>query len=248
MFYNEPLEISFEKWIEILNDQNITREEDIKVLKLIFESPNYEMSASKISELLGIKHYGEINLQISRFSKRIIEKIKINPPIREDGSISYWHIPFLGYEKKGMFPWILRPELAEAMEKMFLSEKNEIYYLDEIIENEKEIIINEGSVKQVFINRYERNKIARNKCLKYYGYKCIICGFDFEKNYGPIGKNKIHVHHKTPLSEIKENYQVDPINDLSPVCPNCHLIIHSKKDAFSIEEMKEIIKIAQGFI
>lgn len=248
MFYNDPLIVSSEIWNKILNDKKTTKEDDIKVLKLIFDNPNYEMMASEIADKLNIKHHGVINLQISRFSKRIIDNYKINPPLRDNGEIRYWHIPFLGYEKNGKFPWILRPELVKAMEMLFTSKNDEIYYSDEIIENEDEKIINEGSIKQVYINRYERNKIARDKCLNHFGYKCIICDFDFEKIYGPIGKYKIHVHHKKQLSEIKENYQVDPINDLCPVCPNCHLIIHSKKEAFTVEEMKNIIKTARGII
>ena len=246
MFYNDPLNMSSEVWTKILNDQNTTKEDDIKVLKLIYDNPNHEMMASEISEQLQMKHYGVINLQIGRFSKRIIDNYKINPPMRNNNEIRYWHIPFLGYEKDGKCPWILRPELVKAMEIKFQSKKNEIYYTEEIIENEK--VIKEGSLKQVYINCYERNKRARDKCLDHFGYKCIICDFDFEKIYGPIGKNKIHVHHKKQLSEIKKNYQVDPIDDLCPVCPNCHLIIHSTKKSFTIEEMKNIIKMAQPFI
>ena len=46
-------------------------------------------------------------------------------------------------------------------------------------------------------------------------------------------------HHRAkPISEINEKYIVDPIEDLRPVCPNCHRALHSKNPAYSIEEMK----------
>ena len=67
-------------------------------------------------------------------------------------------------------------------------------------------------------------------------------GFDFEKKYGGAGKHIIHVHHLTPLSEIKGEYKVDPKKDLRPVCPNCHTIIHRKKPAYSIDEVKAMIE------
>lgn len=109
-------------------------------------------------------------------------------------------------------------------------------FQDEIISNDT--VYKEGSIKQITINAYERNPEARKKCLKHWKYKCQCCGFDFEKTYGEIGKNFIHVHHKKPLSEIREEYELDPINDLIPVCANCHAMIHRKIPAYEIEEIK----------
>ena len=62
--------------------------------------------------------------------------------------------------------------------------------------------------------------------------------------YGELGKGYIHVHHIVPLSEIGEGYEVDPINDLIPVCPNCHNMLHKKINGkfVSIDELKEIIE------
>ena len=97
--------------------------------------------------------------------------------------------------------------------------------------------LNEGSKTKVFVNKFERNAKARQACLNHYGYNCQVCSFNFEDTYGNIGKNSIHVHHIIPLSEIGIIYQVDPIEDLIPVCPNCHLILH-KKNAPTVEELK----------
>ena len=49
-------------------------------------------------------------------------------------------------------------------------------------------------------------------------------------------------HHLKPLHEIGEKYEVDPIEDLRPVCPNCHVIIHKKNHPYSIDEVKTMIK------
>lgn len=87
----------------------------------------------------------------------------------------------------------------------------------------------EGATKTISVNAYERNPEARRKCIEHYGYDCFVCGFNFEKVYGEIGKGYIHVHHLKPLSEIKEGYLVDPIKDLRPVCPNCHALLHVAK-------------------
>ena len=74
--------------------------------------------------------------------------------------------------------------------------------------------------------------------------KGVIFKIDFEKAYGEVGKNIIHVHHLKPLSEIKDEYKVDPENDLRPVCPNCHMIIHRRKPVFSIDEVKAMLENA----
>lgn len=101
----------------------------------------------------------------------------------------------------------------------------------------------EGAVMQVSVNRYERSPEARNRCIEQYGSICLICGFDFEKTYGELGKGFIHVHHITPISEIGEEYEVDYKNDLMPVCPNCHAMLHRKINGhtLSIPELRRIV-------
>ena len=99
----------------------------------------------------------------------------------------------------------------------------------------------EGAKKQIVVNAYERNSVAREQCIAYYGYKCSVCGFDFGKTYGEIGERYIHVHHLKPLSEIGQQYLVDPITDLRPVCPNCHAMIHKRTPPYRIDELKKII-------
>lgn len=96
----------------------------------------------------------------------------------------------------------------------------------------------EGALKQITVNSYERNKEARRKCIEHYGPACVVCGFNFELFYGEIGTGFIHVHHTAEISSIGEEYEVDPINDLKPVCPNCHAMLHRVKPAMTIEELR----------
>jgi len=56
-----------------------------------------------------------------------------------------------------------------------------------------------------------------------------------------IGKGFIHIHHLAPISEVGEKYEVDPINDLRPVCPNCYAMLHKKNPPYSIEQLQQII-------
>jgi 5-methylcytosine-specific restriction protein A len=61
--------------------------------------------------------------------------------------------------------------------------------------------------------------------------------------YGEIGKGFIHVHHIVPIHKIGKEYKINYIEDLVPVCPNCHAMLHRKVNGkeLSIQELKEII-------
>jgi 5-methylcytosine-specific restriction protein A len=141
-------------------------------------------------------------------------------------------------------------EICDRFSKLLNSDfKNNIFvttenlYPDEF-SDEEELI--EGTVKEVKVNIYERNPIARHECIKFYGASCRVCQFNFEDMYGEIGKDFIHVHHIKEISSINQEYRVDPIRDLIPVCPNCHAMLHRRKPAFTIEEMKAISRGDRG--
>lgn len=99
----------------------------------------------------------------------------------------------------------------------------------------------EGGAKLIAVNVYERNPQARKECIEHFSCICSACGFDFEKKYGAIGKDFIHVHHLRDLASIGKSYIVNPKEDLCPVCPNCHAMLHKSKPAYSIGELKELI-------
>lgn len=61
------------------------------------------------------------------------------------------------------------------------------------------------------------------------------------KIYGDIAEGFIHMHHLVPLSAVKEDYLLDPVNDLLPVCPNCHAMLHRRKPPFTPEELKALM-------
>lgn len=104
----------------------------------------------------------------------------------------------------------------------------------------------EGASKKVTVNRYERNEKARLACLKHYGYSCKACSFNFEKTFGVLGRQQIHVHHTIPISTLGVDYQVDPIEHLVPLCPNCHHMVHRREPPFSITELKLMLDAASS--
>lgn len=106
------------------------------------------------------------------------------------------------------------------------------------------IIHKEGFRETVLVNRYERNHKARQLCIEHFGCVCSICNLDFESMYGELGSGFIHVHHIVPLHEIGETYEVNPVSDLIPVCPNCHAMLHRKVNNIHLtpNQLKLLIK------
>lgn len=141
---------------------------------------------------------------------------------------------------KGFTAKLTDKELIRIDNSWYASGQTHSTRLPEEIDTKE--VLKEGTSITVTVNQYERNARARSKCLAHYGYKCAVCSFDFENKYGEIGKNYIHVHHIIPISEIGQEYEINPITDLIPVCPNCHAMIHITRPALSIKQLRRVIE------
>ena len=130
------------------------------------------------------------------------------------------------------------PELLEFLLNPYETVNEDVYDVDYPEDDEN---LYEGALIKVMANKYERNQKARKECVAKKGYKCLVCGCDFEAIYGKIGKEFIHVHHLTPISSIGKEYELDVDNDLAPVCPNCHYMLHRKDPPYTIEELADIM-------
>jgi len=138
------------------------------------------------------------------------------------------------------------PDAAARLEEMWSDQITSIGLSpskspDEIVAPERYW---EGAVRRIAVDAYERDPRARKACLKHHGLICCVCGFDFAKAYGDLGKGFIHVHHLKQLSDIGSEYEVDPIIDLVPVCPNCHAMLHKRNPPLSPEDLRITIKKA----
>lgn len=71
---------------------------------------------------------------------------------------------------------------------------------------------------------------------------CAICSFSFDETYGDIGKGYIEAHHILPISSLTFD-TIMKISDLSPVCSNCHSIIHRYRPWLTVDQLKDNIRI-----
>ena len=125
-----------------------------------------------------------------------------------------------------------KEQIADYLDRFLIRLSQELLDLDDET-------FPEGSSKQITVNQYERDPKARKKCLAYWGYNCIVCGYSFEERYGSLGHQYIHVHHLRQLSKVPPDYHVNPKKDLVPICPNCHAMIHRENPALTPDELKQ---------
>jgi 5-methylcytosine-specific restriction protein A len=218
--------------------RNSLSSRQIETLQLLYYSPNSTAKARTLSRLLGSKSEEAIvaNGAIGRIGRSFSNYLQITL----DDDTAFYEL--IGpYTVNG---WEMRKNLKRALEELGLTTQDnggtEISdrLPTEVLSFEESQLLKEGKVIQVYVDRYERNQKARLKCIDNFGDKCYVCGFDFGKVYGDIAKGFIHVHHIRQLSEIKEEYKVDPLIDLIPVCANCHSVIHVTKPAMTIQKIK----------
>lgn len=135
---------------------------------------------------------------------------------------------------------ILRENMEKAYNQKDWSALLNWSYYENIYPDEETIgfVGVDGKKKTVTTTYYERNPKLRRACIEKYGVKCYICGFDAAEKYGEQFKGKIHIHHKIPVHLNGEC--VISEDDLVPVCPNCHMILHSKgkNECYTVEEVK----------
>ena len=120
-------------------------------------------------------------------------------------------------------------DLATSLRRIENNQRKKVEIFDE------NILINEGAKKLKEVSVYERSSKLRNFAINYFSKNnkiyCNCCDFNFEDFYGDsIGKGFIEIHHTKPIfkyeDEDLENTLTNAIKNLTPVCSNCHRMIH----------------------
>ena len=73
-------------------------------------------------------------------------------------------------------------------------------------------------------------------------YRCEVCGFNFEENYGPIGREYIVAHH---LKSIASGPSTTRLDDIALVCANCHAMVHTKSPPISRADLRSFLREAR---
>lgn len=98
-----------------------------------------------------------------------------------------------------------------------------------------EEIISEGKTITKCMQTHERSSRLRMIAIENFTHdntiSCDCCGFNFRSFYGPnYGVDCIEIHHIKPIFLYEgvsfEQTVANALQNLLPVCPNCHRVIH----------------------
>ena len=107
----------------------------------------------------------------------------------------------------------------------------------------KERELTEGEKKHVKQERevVKRNPLIRQACIDKYGYQCQCCGMNFTDFYGEeLGSRFIEVHHMKMISTYDDSLPDDYVENLVPLCSNCHSMIHHGPDGpLTLTQLRE---------
>ncbi|MST93899.1 MAG: HNH endonuclease [Pedosphaera sp.] len=230
------MRISIEQFKDAIAADGVLRARDLELLRTHYGCRNCSATAGQLCRLLGYQAVVEVNGAFGRLGHRVADFLRISSSVRPNETIQWWAILAEGVQEQQGFVWTLREELVSALIQLRLLENVADSYADEVSDYPD---LFEGAIRVISVNAYERNPTARALCIQHYGPICVVCGFNFGRAYGEIGKGFIHVHHLLEISQIGGKYRVDPVTDLRPVCPNCHAMLHRRRPAFSIDEIRK---------
>jgi predicted HNH restriction endonuclease len=112
---------------------------------------------------------------------------------------------------------------------------------------DEDLFFDEGRIEYTLSKKIKRSSKLRKSAIEYYintkgNISCDICSFDFENTYGEPAKGYIEMHHIKPIYMYEDgNIQqtIDAaIENLLPVCANCHRIIHRTRPPYKIKNIR----------
>lgn len=215
-------------------------ENNRRILQAFLDAPDHTLTAHSLAEAAALQRgWTAANLRIGELSRKFAPVL--GPlPNAGDGDPHWWRYLSTGQWRDGRFHWTLRSELKAALLLKGWQVAVTTNEAEEIPLSDAQTY-QEGSLRQIQVNAYERNPAARAACISHFGTVCQICRIDLVSVYGELARGYIQVHHLRALSEIGQQYEVNPLTDLIPVCPNCHAMLHRRQPAYTPEELRAFL-------
>lgn len=185
---------SVEEWYKILTDKEITSIDALTVLKCIKEIGG-QATCSQLAEKYG-NTWQYYNSNSSALGKKIIEKMNCQVPQREDGTIPYWAILYVGKsaskDEKGTFIWKLRDNLYIAIDKIGQNnmENLMIQNLKELLLSSKQIILTgaPGTGKTYLAKQIAQALTGKEENVEFCQFHPSFDYTDFVEGLRPIDK------------------------------------------------------------
>ena len=212
--------------------------EQLQLLRVHLAAADQRLPTPHLPRALGFANWRAAFLCYGKFAAKLCNELNVSPTTKL--AVLAQSFKTNSSESVGHFEYglRLRPSVIQALIELGIAGQGTWSFQEELGVEEPLV---EGASFTVQVSAFERNPVARQKCIAHYGTGCSVCGFNFGTSYGSSADGYVHVHHLKPLASIGEEYVIDPIKDLRPVCANCHAVIHLRRPPYSIEEVKVML-------
>ena len=235
-----PLSWPPEQFAFALEQMPLT-ENNRRILQAFLDAPEQTLTAHSLAAAAnGAGGWSAANLRIGELSRKFAPVLG-SLPDAGDGDPHWWRYIASGRWDGGRFYWTLRPQLKDALLTLGWQSSESLDNEAEGVSAEEARTFVEGATRQIFVNAYERNAGARAACIAHFGTVCRVCETDLVAIYGEVARGYIQVHHLRSLAEVGRQYEVNPLTDLIPVCPNCHAMLHQRRPAYTPEELRAML-------
>lgn len=160
-----------QEYVKAFNRLTDISADQVNILRLHYHAQDRTLTARQLARSMGHRHYGVANSFYGRLGRLVGEQLDFNPMKERLGTL-------VTFDKRcGEWHWLMRPEVAEAIESLGWVDGIGQLMAEEIFVNDA---LFEGAACRVWVNAYERNLEARRRCIEHHGATCGICGFDSE--------------------------------------------------------------------
>jgi len=137
-------------------------------------------------------------------------------------------------------------------------DRSKVEYLTELLEGGSDIPLDESSIdlesdlegeqslrRHIRLERQRSQKLRSAFIDSLDDLTCCVCGFDFGKTYGKVGRGFIEVHHLVPIGQLSVATRIR-LKDLAAVCSNCHRMLHRKRgSSLTCDELRKRVLTAK---
>ncbi len=156
-----------------------------------------------------------------------------------------YQLKFLGEVYSERHWWAEGPDKAGHIRKVI---RFRLRFTNQQSGHGQYMTVEEGKLRLVLHKQRERDPKVVVSAKRYWlsqdsNLSCAVCNFSFVTTYGEVGKGFIEAHHRVPLASLKhDQLALTTVEDLAPVCANCHRMLH-KHPYPSIDELR--LRISQ---
>ena len=164
-----------------------------------------------------------------RWASIVVPRIPFDPPTEIDGKIESHYLDSKNVAVRRMRQVIGRGIRSPDSSCVIYILDGRYKGLGQFLPDRFKECWDEGRRDDLTLSKAERCLAIRAAALKHYGCRCHAC------DYVPPHQSIIDIHHLHPIAEGERQTTLD---DVIPLCANCHRLVHTRKPPIPIDELR----------